>query len=97
MKIIYIKKFHELKLNLGKISDPEKCNFISYVCGEFGYVSVNILLMIKEFILHSFKNNFKCYCFCLEGHEVLYDGMDIDTLFVLCMDNEKYEQLKKKV
>ena len=22
--------------------------------------------------------------------------MDIDTLFVLCMDNEKYEQLKKK-
>jgi len=96
MKIIYIKKFHELKLNLGKISDPEKCNFISYVCGEFGYVSVNILLLIKEYILHSFKNNFKCYCFCLEGHEVLYDGMDIDTLFVLCMDNEKYEQLKKK-
>lgn len=97
MKIIYINNFDELKSELNKLQNLEKCNFLSYVCGEFGYVSVNILLLINQYIQYSYNNSFKCYSFCIEGQEVLYKGMNLDTLFVLLINKEKNLEFKKNI
>ena len=81
MILINISSIDELIYQLNLIKDKEKYNYLCHSSGEFGWVII-ILHLMRKYIIDSKKNGYKVICFCIDGQEILYSGMEVDILFI---------------
>lgn len=98
MRLINIDKLDEFEATLNTIDNLNEYNFVSYSKGEFGYVVVNILFLMYNFIKNSIENNKKIICFCIEGQEIFYQNMGVSILFIFKINKLNAEKgLKESI